>query len=89
MKRKMTALLTALLLVLALGFPAMAAMEYGAVYDETEALGSVELTYQGEQKLPQLTEALGVDLRVDVFTDEGVEDISVSDIAVYVYENSG
>ena len=46
MKRKMTALLTALLLVLALGFPAMAAMEYGAVYDETEALGSVELTYQ-------------------------------------------
>ena len=67
----------------------MAAMEYGAVYDETEALGSVELTYQGEQKLPQLTEALGVDLRVDVFTDEGVEDISVSDIAVYVYENSG
>ena len=89
MKRKMTALLTAGLLVLALGFPAMAAMEYGAVYDETEALGSVELTYQGEQKLPQLTEALGVDLRVDVFTDEGVEDISVSDIAVYVYENSG
>ena len=89
MKRKMTALLTALLLVLALGFPAMAAMEYGAVYDETEALGSVELTYQGEQKLPQLTEALGVDLRVDVFTDEGVEDTSVSDIAVYVYENSG
>ena len=89
MKRKMTALLTALILVLALGFPAMAAMEYGAVYDETEKLGSVELTYQGEQKLPQLTEALGVDLRVDVFTDEGVEDISVSDIAVYVYENSG
>ena len=89
MKRKMTVLLTALILVLALGFPAMAAMEYGAVYDETEKLGSAELTYQGEQKLPQLTEALGVDLRVDVFTDEGVEDISVSDIAVYVYENSG
>ena len=89
MKRKMTVLLTTLILVLALGFPAMAAMEYGAVYDETEKLGSVELTYQGEQKLPQLTEALGVDLRVDVFTDEGVEDISVSDIAVYVYENSG
>ena len=89
MKRKMTVLLTALILVLALGFPAMAAMEYGAVYDETEKLGSVELTYQGEQKLPQLTEALGVDLRVDVFTDEGVEDISVSDIAVYVYEKSG
>ena len=89
MNKKFTALLMALLLALTLCVPAMAAMEYGAVYDETEALGSVELTYQGEQKLPQLTEALGVDLRVDVFTDEGVEDISVSDIAVYVYENSG
>ena len=89
MKKRMTALLTALLLALALCVPAMAAVEYGAIYDETEELGSVELTYQGEQTLPQLTEALGIDLRVDVFTDEGVEDSSVSDIAVYVYENSG
>ena len=89
MKKRMTALLTALLLALALCVPAMAAVEYGAIYDETEELGSVELTYQGEQTLPQLTEALGIDLRVDVFTDEGVENSSVSDIAVYVYENSG
>ena len=89
MKKRMKALLTALLLALALCVPAMAAVEYGAIYDETEELGSVELTYQGEQTLPQLTEALGIDLRVDVFTDEGVEDSSVSDIAVYVYENSG
>lgn len=89
MKKRMTALLTKLLLALALCVPAMAAVEYGAIYDETEELGSVELTYQGEQTLPQLTEALGIDLRVDVFTDEGVEDSSVSDIAVYVYENSG
>ena len=89
MKKRMTALLTALLLALALCVPAMAAVEYGAIYDETEELGSVELTYQGEQTLPQLTESLGIDLRVDVFTDEGVEDSSVSDIAVYIYENSG
>ena len=89
MKKRMTALLTTLLLALALCVPAMAAVEYGAIYDETEELGSVELTYQGEQTLPQLTEALGIDLRVDVFTDEGVEDSSVSDIAVYVYEDSG
>ena len=88
MKKRMTALLTTLLLALALCVPAMAAVEYGAIYDETEELGSVELTYQGEQTLPQLTEALGIDLRVDVFTDEGVEDGSVSDIAVYVYENN-
>ena len=89
MKKRMTALLTTLLLALALCVPAMAAVEYGVIYDETEELGSVELTYQGEQTLPQLTEALGIDLRVDVFTDEGVEDSSVSDIAVYVYEDSG
>ena len=89
MKKRMTALLATLLLALALCVPATAAVEYGAVYDETEELGSVELTYQGEQTLPQLTEALGIDLRVDVFTDEGVEDSSVSDIAVHVYENSG
>ena len=89
MKRKITVLLLSLLLLSALCVPATAAMEYGAIYDETEELGSVELTYQGEQTLPQLTESLGIDLRVDVFTDEGVEDSSVSDIAGYVYENSG
>ena len=79
MKKRMTALLTALLLALALCVPAMAAAEYGAIYDETEELGSVELTYQGEQTLPQLTEALGIDLRVDVFTDEGVEAIRTTE----------
>ena len=75
---------------MALYVPAMAAEEYGAYYDETEQLGSVELTYQGEQKLPQLTQQLGVDLRVDAFTDEDVSaDTSVEDIAAFVYENSG
>ena len=47
MKKRMTALLTTLLLALALCVPAMAAVEYGAIYDETEELGAVELTYQG------------------------------------------
>ena len=90
MKRRITALLTALWLAMALYVPAMAAEEYGAYYDETEQLGSVELTYQGEQKLPQLTQQLGVDLRVDAFTDEDVSaDTSVEDIAAFVYENSG
>lgn len=88
--RRLTAALTSLLLALAVCVPAMAAVEYGAFYDETGELGSVELTYLGEEKLPQLTEMLGVDLRVDVFTDEDVEEGStVSDIAVYVYGNSG
>lgn len=87
MKRRMTALLTALLLVLALCVPVMAETDYGLIYDETEMLG--DLSYLGEEMLPELSEELGVDLRVDVFTDEGVENSSVSDIAVYVYENSG
>ena len=90
MKKRMTALLTALLLALALCVPAMAAAKYGAIYDETEELGSVELTYQGEQTLPQLAQELGIDLRVDAFTDEDVDaDTSVADIAAYVYEDSG
>ena len=40
MKRKVTALLTALLLTLTLCVPALAWTEYGAIYDETDALGS-------------------------------------------------
>ena len=90
MKRKSTALLLSLLLLPALCVPALAAIEYGVFYDETEQLGSVELSYAAEQTLPRLTQELGVDLRVDAFTDEDVDaDTSVADIAAYVYENSG
>lgn len=88
MNKKFTALLMALLLALTLCVPAMASAEYGSIFDETEELGSAELTYQGEQELPQLAKTLGIDLRVDVFTDEGLEpDDTVSDIATYVYDN--
>ena len=73
MKKRMTALLTTLLLALALCVPALAAIEYGVFYDETEQLGSVELSYAAEQTLPRLTQELGVDLRVDAFTDEDVD----------------
>lgn len=52
MKRKITALLLSLLLLLALCVPALAAIEYGVFYDETEQLGSVELSYAAEQTLP-------------------------------------
>ena len=90
MKRKSTALLLSLLLLLALCVPALAAIEYGVFYDETEQLGSVELSYAAEQTLPRLTQELGVDLRVDAFTDEDVDaDTSAADIAAYVYENFG
>lgn len=88
MKRTITALLTALLLALSLCVPAAASVEYGSIFDETEELGSAKLTYQGEQELPQLAKNLGIDLRVDVFTDEGLEpDDTVSDIATFVYGN--
>ena len=70
MKRKSTALLLSLLLLLALCVPALAAIEYGVFYDETEQLGSVELSYAAEQTLPRLTQELGVDLRVDAFIPE-------------------
>ena len=84
MKRKSTALLLSLLLLLALCVPALAAIEYGVFYDETEQLGSVELSYAAEQTLPRLTQELGVDLRVDAFTDEDVDaDTSAADIAAY------
>ena len=66
MKRKVTALLTALLLTLTLCVPTLAWTEYGAIYDETDALGSDELSDLGQYTLPQLTEALHLDLRVDI-----------------------
>ena len=55
MKRKVTALLTALLLTLTLCVPTLAWTEYGAIYDETDALGSDELSDLGQYTLPQLT----------------------------------
>ena len=90
MKRKVTALLTALLLTLTLCVPALAWTEYGAIYDETDALGSDELSGLGQYTLPQLTEALHLDLRVDIFTNEDVsEGTTAGDIATYVYKDSG
>ena len=73
MNKKFTALLMALLLALTLCSPALAGAEYGSFYDETEQISSDELTNLGEETFPQLSKTLGVDLRVDVFTDKGVE----------------
>ena len=90
MKRKVTALLTALLLTLTLCVPTLAWTEYGAIYDETDALDSDELSDLGQYTLAQLTEALHLDLRVDIFTNEDVsEGTTAGDIATYVYKDSG
>ena len=44
MKKAYTALALAFLLALSLCSPAMAAMEYGVIYDETESLGCLLYT---------------------------------------------
>ena len=84
MKKAYTALALAFLLALSLCTPAMAAMEYGVIYDETESLGAQELTMQGEQTLPQLSQALGLDLRVDVLTQNSYD--GLGDAAAGIYE---
>ena len=54
MKKAYTALALAFLLALSLCTPAMAAMEYGVIYDESESLGSQELTMQENRPPPAL-----------------------------------
>ena len=47
-------------------------------------LGSDKLAQQGEQTLPQLTETLGLDLRVDVLTM--ISDDTRAEAAEWLYE---
>ena len=84
MKKVYAAFTLLILLALSLCTPAMAAMEYSVIYDETESLGSQELTMQGEQTLPQLSQALGLDLRVDVLTQNSYD--GLGDAAAGIYE---
>ena len=65
MRKKCPVFALIFLLTLLFYTPASAATEYGVIYDETDALGSQTLKMQGEQTLPQLTETLGIDLRVE------------------------
>ena len=51
MKKRLCLALLALLLVLSLCTPAMAAVEYGVIYDETETLDSPSLTTLGEESM--------------------------------------
>ena len=66
MIRKWTIPFLGLLMSLFLVTPALAAAEYGVIYDETEQLRSEPLVYAGETTLPALTQQYGIDLRVDV-----------------------
>ena len=84
MKKACAALTLQILLALFICTPVMAAMEYGVIYDETESLGSHKLTMQGEQTLPQLSQTLGLDLRVDVLTQSSYD--RLGDAVAGIYE---
>lgn len=83
MKKKCSVFALILLLTLPFCKPALAATEYGVIYDETNELGSNTLTMQGEQILPELSEKLGIDLRVDVLTQSSYD--SIADTAAGIY----
>ena len=83
MKKKGFVFALILLLSLSLCMPVLAAAEYGVIYDETEELGSAALTMQGEETLPELSEKLGIDLRVDVLTQISYD--SLADTAAGIY----
>ena len=63
MKKTCSIFALILLLAMSLCTPALAASEYGVIYDETDELGSATLTMQGEQTLPELSETLGIEER--------------------------
>lgn len=87
MKKTCSIFALILLLAMSLCTPALAASEYGVIYDETDELGSATLTMQGEQTLPELSETLGIDLRVDVLTQISYD--SIADAAAGIYARYG
>lgn len=87
MKKTCSIFVLILLLALSLCTPALAATEYGVIYDETDELGSAVLTMQGEETLPELSEKLGIDLRVDVLTQTSYD--SISDTAAGIFDRYG
>ena len=68
MKKKFAIFVLIPVLALLLHTPAVAFTEHGVIYDETDELGSDTLTMQGTHILPELSQKLGIDLRVDVLT---------------------
>ena len=89
MKKTCSVFALILLLALLLCTPAQAATEYGVIYDETEELSSQTLVVQGEQTLPQLSEKLGLDLRVDVLTQISYDSITETAAGIYARYNYG
>ena len=89
MKKTCSIFALILLLAMSLCTPALAASEYGVIYDETDELGSATLTMQGEQTLPELSETLGIDLRVDVLTQISYDSIADAAAGIYARYDTG
>lgn len=87
MKKKILCLAALLLAFFALCIPAFAETGYGAIYDATECLGSDALRELGENTMPTISQALGVDLRVDVLTVKNFD--TVQEAAAYIYKYYG
>lgn len=87
MKKKLSILVPVLVLVLSLCVPATAASEYGMIYDETEALDSQTLTYQGEEMLPAVIRTVGMDILVDMLI--GSEYDCIDEAAASICTNYG
>lgn len=86
MKRGMfcISLLLAFCLLFLPVIPARAAMEYGAIYDESGLLWTEEAEELGTERFPQFTESYRIDLRVDVLTSIG-EFENLAQAAEYLY----
>lgn len=83
MKKIYSVLTLAVMLAIFLCLPVSAAQTHGVIYDETDELGSATLTMQGEETLPEFSQTLDIDLRVDVLTQVSYE--SLADTAKGIY----
>lgn len=85
MKKIYSILVISFMLTLIPCFKIEAAQTYGAIYDETDILSSQTLIVQGETILPQLSESLSFDIRVDILTSTSFS--SIAETAEYIYDN--
>ena len=88
MKRKFFILPSALLLLSILTIPALAASEYGVIYDETDQLWSEALEQLGTEVLPALTATYDIDLHVDILTALS-DDADLPSTAAQIYQSRG
>ena len=89
MKKIYSVLTLAVMLVIFLYLPASAAQTHGVIYDETDELGSAMLTMQGEETLPELSQTLDIDLRVDVLTQVSYDSLADTSEGIYARYDYG